>query len=59
MLQQNMEIIPIRLFHSEKQLVKVELGVGKKKSVQDKRQDMIKKDGDREMKRVMKNIRYD
>ena len=54
-LQQNMEIIPIRIFFSDKNVVKVELGVGKQKSVIDKRDDMIQKEGDREIKRVMKS----
>jgi len=53
-LQRNMEIIPIRLFFNEKACVKVELGVGKKKSLGDKRDDMVKRDGEREMRRVMK-----
>ena len=53
-LQRNMEIIPIRLFFNEKACIKVELGVGKKKSLSDKRDDMVKRDGEREMRRVMK-----
>lgn len=54
-LQRNMEIIPIRVFFSEKNFVKVELGVGKQKSLVDKRDDLIQKEGDREIKRVMKS----
>ena len=33
----------------------MELGVGKQKSTIDKRVDIIKKEGDREIKRVMKS----
>jgi SsrA-binding protein len=54
-LQRNLEIIPIRLFFNEKSCVKVELGVGRKKSLNDKRDDIIKRDGDREVRRVMKS----
>ena len=53
-LQRNFEIIPLRLFFSEKNFVKVELGVGKKKSLIDKRDDIEKRDGEREVRRVMK-----
>jgi len=58
-LQRNLEIIPIRLFFNEKSYVKVELGVGKKKSMGDKRDDIIKRDGEREVRRVMKSGGYD
>jgi|LauGreSBDMM110SN_4_FD.fasta_scaffold118414_2 SsrA-binding protein len=53
-LQRNCEIIPIKMFFSEKQLVKVELGVGMKKSVIDKRDTEMKRDGEREVRRIMK-----
>ena len=39
-LQQNFEIIPIRMYFNEKKYIKVEIGVGKKKNLQDKRQDI-------------------
>ena len=51
MLQQNMEIIPLQIFYSEKNIVKVELGIGKQKSSVDKREDLMKKEGNREIKR--------
>ena len=54
-LQQNMEIIPIKIYFSDKSFVKVELGIGKQKNLVDKRDDIIKKEGDREIKRVMKS----
>ena len=53
-LQRNMELIPTCLYWSDKNFVKVEIGVGKKKSINDKRDDMIKKDGERSIRRVMK-----
>ena len=53
-LQRNTELIPTCLYWSDKNFVKVEIGVGKKKSVNDKRDDMIKKDGERSIRRVMK-----
>ena len=34
--------------------MKVELGVGTKKNSMDKRDDMIKRDGEREIRRTMK-----
>lgn len=58
-LQRNLEIIPIRLYFNEKSVVKVELGVGKKKSLNDKRDDIQKRDGEREIRRVMKSSSYD
>lgn len=53
-IQKNLELIPKRIYWSEKNFVKVEIGVGKKKSTQDKRDDIIKKDGDRQVRRIMK-----
>lgn len=53
-LQRNMEIIPIRMFFNDKNFVKLELGVGSKKSLQDKRDDVMRRDGEREIRRVMK-----
>ena len=45
MLQRNYEIIPKRMYFSEKCFVKVELGVGKQKSLNDKRDDIMKREG--------------
>jgi len=55
-LQRNLELIPIRLYFNEKSFVKVEIGVGKKKSLVDKRDDIMKREGDREVRRVMKSF---
>ena len=53
-LQRNCELIPTRIYFNEKNLVKVEIGVGTKKNTMDKRDDMIKRDGEREIRRTMK-----
>ena len=54
MLQRNCEVIPMKLFFNEKSFVKVMLGIGKKKSLNDKRSDIMQKEGEREVRRVMK-----
>eukprot|EP01038_Epipyxis_sp_PR26KG_P006953 gene6953-9509_t len=59
LINRNYELIPLQMYFSDKNYVKVELGIGKKKSLIDKRDDLIKKDGEREVRRVMKNISYD
>tara|TARA_B110000090_G_C13344822_1_gene432560 strand:+ start:543 stop:701 length:159 start_codon:yes stop_codon:yes gene_type:complete len=48
-----MEIIPTRLYWNE-HLLKLEIGVGKKKSVNDKRDDIQNRDGERQVRRIMK-----
>ena len=59
MLQRNYELIPLRMYINDKQLIKVELGVGKKMSQQDKRQDIIRNEDNRDIRRAMKNTSYD
>ena len=59
LINRNYEVIPIRMYFSEKNFVKVELGIGKKKSTIDKRDDLIKKDGERDIRRVMKSSGYE
>jgi SsrA-binding protein len=58
-LQRNCEIIPIRMFFSEKNFVKLELGVGTKKTMGDKRDGEMKKEGERDIRRTMKGGSYD
>lgn len=58
-LQRNCEIIPIRMFFSEKNFVKIELGVGTKKTMGDKRDGEMKKEGERDIRRTMKGGSYD
>jgi SsrA-binding protein len=47
-------IIPLRLFFNEKNLAKVEIGLGKGKKLHDKRESIKQKDTEREMKRFVK-----
>lgn len=47
-------IIPLRVFFNEKQLVKVEIGLGRGKKLHDKRDALKKKDSERELKRILK-----
>jgi len=42
------------MFFAENNFVKLEIGVGKQKTLYDKRDDVMKRDGDREIRRVMK-----
>ncbi len=44
-------LIPLRIFFSEKNLAKVEIGLGKGKKLHDKRETIKKRDVEREMKR--------
>lgn len=47
-------IIPLRLFFNEKNLVKLEIGLGKGKKLHDKRETIKQRDTDREIKRYLK-----
>lgn len=47
-------IVPLRLFFNEKNLVKVEIGLGKGKKLHDKRDSIKQRDTEREMKRYIK-----
>ena len=53
-MQRNYHIFPLRMFFSDKNFVKVELGIGPAKSLNDKRDDVMRRDGEREIRRVMK-----
>jgi len=53
-LQQNYDIVPLRMVFSDKNYVKVHLGAGKQKSVMDKRDDIKKKEGQKDIRRAMK-----
>ena len=53
-VQKGYHIVPLRMFFNENNFVKLEIGVGPAKTANDKRDDMIKKDGEREIRRVMK-----
>ena len=47
-------LIPLRIFFNEKNLAKVEIGLGKGKKVHDKRESIKQREVEREMKRWMK-----
>jgi SsrA-binding protein len=47
-------IIPLRIFMSEKGLVKMEIGLAKGKKLYDKRETMKERDTEREIKRFLK-----
>ncbi|HEY4153779.1 MAG TPA: SsrA-binding protein SmpB [Puia sp.] len=47
-------IVPLRVFLSEKGLVKMQIGLGKGKKLHDKRESIKERDTDREIKRYLK-----
>jgi SsrA-binding protein len=47
-------IIPLRLFFNEKNLTKLEIGLGKGKKLHDKRETIKQRDTERELKRYVK-----
>jgi SsrA-binding protein len=47
-------IIPLRVYFSEKNLAKMEIGLGKGKKLYDKRESIKRKDEERQMKRMLK-----
>ena len=47
-------LVPLRIFFSEKNLVKIEIGLGKGKKTYDKRETIKQRDTDREIKRYLK-----
>jgi SsrA-binding protein len=51
---QGYTIIPLRIFMSEKGLVKMEIGLAKGKKLYDKRETMKERDTEREIKRFLK-----
>ena len=51
--QKGYSLVPIRLYFKGN-FVKVELGIGKKKKLYDKRQDIAKKDAELRMKKALK-----
>lgn len=47
-------IVPLRLFFNDKNLIKLEIGLGKGKKLHDKRETIKQRDTDREIKRYIK-----
>jgi SsrA-binding protein len=52
--EQGYTLIPLLIFYNEKNLVKVEIGLGKGKKLHDKRETIKKRDVEREMKRFVR-----
>ena len=52
--EQGYTLIPLLIFFNEKNLVKVEIGLGKGKKLHDKRETIKKRDVEREMKRFIR-----
>ena len=47
-------LVPLRIFFNEKNLIKIEIGLGKGKKLHDKRETIKNRDVEREMKRYIK-----
>jgi SsrA-binding protein len=47
-------VVPLRIFFSEKNLVKLEIGLGRGKKLHDKRETIKNRDAEREMKKYVK-----
>jgi SsrA-binding protein len=47
-------LIPLRIYFNEKNLAKIEIGLGKGKKLYDKRETIKQRDTQREMKRFLK-----
>lgn len=47
-------IVPLKIFFNEKNLAKMEIGLGKGKKLHDKRDTIKQRDAEREMKRFLK-----
>jgi SsrA-binding protein len=54
MTEKGYSIIPLRIFFNEKNIAKVEIGLGKGKKLHDKRETIKKRDTEREIKRYVK-----
>ena len=47
-------IVPLRIFFNEKNIAKIEIGIGKGKKLHDKRETIKQRDTDKEIKRYLK-----
>jgi SsrA-binding protein len=52
--EKGLTLVPLKIFMNEKNLVKVEIGLGKGKKLHDKRETIKARDTDREIKRYLK-----
>ncbi len=57
MMQKHLALIPTKLYFNNRGFVKVELALGKGKKVFDKREDIKKRDIDRDIRRVVRGKR--
>lgn len=51
--EKGFSLVPLKVFFNEKNLVKVEIGLGRGKKAHDKRETIKKRDTDREIKRYL------
>lgn len=52
--EKGISIIPLKIFFTDKNLVKLEIGIGKGKKLHDKRESIKKRETDRELKAALK-----
>jgi SsrA-binding protein len=52
--EKGLTIVPLKVFFTDKSLVKIEIGLGKGKKMYDKRESIKARDTDREIKRYLK-----
>lgn len=53
--QKRLALVPLRIYFNKRGFAKVELGLGKGKKLFDKREDIKRRDVDRELKRALRN----
>jgi SsrA-binding protein len=51
--EKGLTLVPLKLYFNEKNKVKVEIGLAKGKKLYDKREDLAKKDAERQIKRAL------
>lgn len=54
MTEKGYTIVPLKIFFNEKNIAKIEIGLGKGKKLHDKREAIKKRDTEREIKRYLK-----
>ncbi|MEJ7767867.1 MAG: SsrA-binding protein SmpB [Chitinophagaceae bacterium] len=54
MTEKGYTIVPLKIFFNEKNLAKIQIGLGKGKKLHDKRESIKKRDTEREIKRYLK-----
>jgi SsrA-binding protein len=52
--EKGLALVPLKIFFTEKNLVKIEIGLGRGKKLHDKRDSIKQRDSDREIKRYLK-----